>query len=368
MAALSPLIPLAYYGLASILTIHCLREPRHVRAASALPVLALSLAALSTAKELSWPFGLDSTFASVVVFYLPYSAKLLLLDAHPSDPEHSSRPWTFVECYRIWNNPRGLVPLGGTQTTTRARFLVRQLSIAAGLWAFDAVVFQTLLVLALLNVKARDFSPGKELPVLTDLSARELRVRAILSVQWCWSAYFLLEFYHCLLSVVFVCLLRFDRPGEWPGLYGSFLEADSIRGFWGRFWHRLTIPTYLRYAHLVCRRGLGLTPESAVEKTIVPFIIFTLSGLSHSLVGWALGDAALSRDLLFFEVNFAAAAVETLVSKAIKSGALPPLPQTKLPRRLRRALGIMYVFSFFFCVAPVWVYPKVHAKVVGVIR
>jgi hypothetical protein len=38
---------------------------------------------------------------------------------------------------------------------------------------------------------------------------------------------------------------------------------------------------------------------------------------SRALVGWALGDAALSRDVLFFQMCFLAAAAETAISKMI---------------------------------------------------
>lgn len=144
-------------------------------------------------------------------------------------------------------------------------------------------------------------------------SIYQLRVRAIVSVQWIWSAYFFMQFYHSLMAVLFVALLRFDQPEDWLPLFGSIREACSIRGFWGRFWHRVTVPTYGYYSRCFTRRCMGIQPNSRLEKTIIPLLIFTMSGVSHSLVGWGLGDVGLSRDILFFEVNFLGAAVETAV-------------------------------------------------------
>jgi hypothetical protein len=225
---------------------------------------------------------------------------------------------------------------------------------AAALWAFEHFVFQKVFIYALGQVAVADFSPAME--VTFQLSSHQMQVRAIMSVQWIWRAYFFLEFYHCLLAIVFVTILRFDYPGDWPPLFGSPMEAYSVRGFWGRFWHKLTIPTYIYYSQVVSRQLMGTSPGSNLEKTIIPFFIFTLSGFSHALVGWSLGDAALFRDLLFFEMCFIAAAVETAISKmkvmGILRGVLSPLSRT--------VAGMVWVFFLFFCISPLWIYPKVY--------
>ncbi|CAG8909024.1 unnamed protein product [Penicillium egyptiacum] len=358
---LESLSPLLYYLIASVLNIIGLKRRRRTRLLLLGPLWLFSLLSLASSHRLSWMIGADSTFASVLVFYLLYSTKLLVFDQHTVNPEVSTHDWSFVDCYRIWNNPRKL-PLrlspfekeGPTDSMSRARFSFNQSMKAAGLWAFEHFVFQKVFIRALGQVAVADFSPAKE--IAFPLSSHQFQVRAIMSVQWIWRAYFFLEFYHSLLAIVFVAILRFDYPGDWPALFGSPIEAHSVRGFWGQFWHQLTIPTYVYYSRLVSRQLIGVQPGSSLERTMTALLIFTISGFSHALVGWALGDAALSRDVLFFQMCFLAAAAETAISKMKVSRSI----LSRLPGTLQTVAGMVWVFLFFFCISPMWIYPKVY--------
>lgn len=307
--------------------------------------------------------GADSVFASLVVFYLLYAPKTLVFDQHIVTPELNDAHASFIDCYRAWNNPRQL-PLQlqhegkapNTPSKSRALFCLSQSIKAAALWAFEYFIFQKVLMYALWPVTISDFAPERESVLFHRLSLHEMQVRAIISVQWIWRAYFFLEFYHSLLAVVFVGILRFDSPGEWPALFGSPLEAYTIRRFWGRFWHKVTVPTYVFYARLAARQMVQ--PDSLWGKGLTALLVFTISGLSHALVGWALGDAALWRDILFFEMCFLAAAGETVVSK-IRIKQQVTFRWTLSPL-FRRVAGMVWVFVFFFCVVPTWIYPKTY--------
>jgi hypothetical protein len=322
-----------------------------------------TLLSLVSSHKLSWAIGADSSFASLLVFYLLYSTKTLIFDLHTVSPEMSINNWSFVDCYKTWNNPRTLPlrlsPLkrqAPSYSKSRALFSLDQSAKAASLWALEHFVFQKVFVRALGQVVVADFSPEMELAF--KLSLHQMQVRAIMSVQWIWRAYFFLEFYHSLLAILFVAFLQFDDPEDWPSLFGSPMEAYSMRGFWGRFWHKLTIPTYVFYSRLFSRDLIGIRSGSSLEKTMTAFFIFTISGFSHALVGWALGDAALSRDILFFELCFFAAAFETAISKIKVSSMLSGI----VSPGLRKLAGMMWVCVFFFCISPLWIYPKVfHA-------
>ncbi|CAG7946152.1 unnamed protein product [Penicillium nalgiovense] len=361
--------PLFYYFIASVLNITGLKKCRQTRLLLLGPVWLFSLLSLASSHRLSWMIGADSTFASVLVFYLLYSTKLLAFDQHAVNPEISTYHWSFVDCYRIWNNPRKL-PLrlsshekeGPSDSMSRARFSFNQSMKAAALWAFEHFIFQKFFIRALGQVVVADFSP--EMEVGYPLSAHQFQVRAIMSVQWIWRAYFFLEFYHSLLAIVFVAILRFDHPGDWPALFGNPMEAYSVRGFWAQFWHQLTIPTYVYYSRVVSRQLIGVQPGSSLEKTITALLIFTISGLSHALVGWALGDAALSRDVLFFQICFLAATAETAISKMKVSRRT----LLRLPGTLRTVAGMAWVFVFFFCISPMWIYPKVYHALLNPVR
>lgn len=72
---------------------------------------------------------------------------------------------------------------------------------------------------------------------------------------------------------------------------------------------------------------------------------------------------AVFRDILFFKANFLAAAAEIVMAKgSTLMGSFLPLPGS-----FCKAVGAAWVFTFFFCVTPVWMYPKVHHSLVGLI-
>ncbi|KAL4991012.1 membrane bound O-acyl transferase family-domain-containing protein [Aspergillus falconensis] len=388
---LKPLAPLFYYTIASMLTITGLKRQRQTRLLLLGLIWLFSLMSLASSHRLrlsaaGMMVGADSTFASLVVFYLLYSTKTLVFELHAVSPERSphGHDWSLVECYRTWNNPRQL-PLrpsrlkggapGHGNLASRTRrllfFSLAKATKAAALWAFEHFVFRKVFIHALGQVIVADFSPAMEALSqlqLQQLSPHHLKVRAIMSVQWIWRAYFFLEFYHSLLAVVFVAILRFDDPEEWPPLFGSPLEAYSVRRFWSRFWHRLTVPTYVFYARLVSRRLIRVRPDSALEKTVTALLVFTISGLSHSLVGWALGDTALFRDVVFFEMCFLAAAGETAVAKTKIEIRAPAMLRGFVPQPLQKVAGMAWVFVFFFCVSPSWIYPKIYHALLNPVR
>lgn len=355
------LLPLGYYLIASLLNINGLKRRRHIRLMLVGPVLFFSFLSLLSCHRLAWITGADSSLASLLVFYLLYSTKTLAFDQHTVNPEMGAHDWTFIDCYRTWNNPRKLplrlsllekkVPCA---TSSRGLFAFNQALKAGALWSFEHFAFQRIFIYALGKVSVTDFSPSMEFSL--HLSYHQISVRAIMSVQWIWRACFFLEFYHCLLAIAFVTVLRFDDPGDWPPLFGSPMNASSVRGFWGRFWHNLTIPTYVYYSQLASRRLFGIRQGSTLEKSVTALLIFTLSGLSHSLVGWSLGDAALSRDIFFFELCFLAAAAETAVTKTSLFASL----RRCSPPSLRQAAGMGWVSCFFFFASPMWIYPKVY--------
>lgn len=351
--------------MASLLTIVSLKLRRQYRILTLGPVLLLTVLSLLSVHYIVWPIGANSIFASLVVFYLPYSVKLLVLDDLSVNPEHCAHSWSFTDCYRVWNNPQGLqvrlspfIKSAPSSSSARAIFAAKSIMKVAALWTFDSLIFQKMLAHVFSHVSPRDFAPEMELFTWRrglHMPVSQLVVRATISIQWIWTAYVLMEVGHTTLGAFFVSI-GYDEPEEWTQLYGSLRNATSVRGFWGKFWHRITVPTYAFYSQIICRQGLGIDAGSGIEKTIVPMLIFTISGLMHSLVGWSLGDAALSRDLLFFFVNFLAAALETIIFKTASFKA----SRDRVPGALRTIIGFCWVFTFFFHVAPLWMYPKIH--------
>jgi hypothetical protein len=223
------------------------------------------------------------------------------------------------------------------------------------------------------NFTAQDFAPSRQVFIRRLLSPRigppithrELQIRFFISVYWIWIAYLMLDFFHVLLSIFFVAVLRVDAPDEWPPLFGSPGQAYSIRRFWTRFWHRLTVPSCASSGQLVTRRLAGMTPGSRPERVFITFWTFCLSGVCHTVADWQAGE--LSRpmdDIVFFLANFAAGVVESLivtwVDRTWKRHGRGRVHQLLWSDAGRKTIGFAWVLGFFFWVAPKWQYPKLY--------
>lgn len=194
------------------------------------------------------------------------------------------------------------------------------------------------------------------------LTAHVLLLKAFMSASWIWANFAALETFHAGLSVLFVAILRLDDPEDWPPLFGSFAEAWTVRRFWGRFWHCIATPTLTRWASF-CVKGRRVKPRTALEKTVVAFGVFLLSGLMHAMAAWRTGQRFAGRDVWFFTANFLVIAGEIIVSWLYKraSGGTKLRDSVKTSPFLRaaaRALGFVWVFAWFFWTVPRWLYPK----------
>ncbi|KAL9617649.1 MAG: hypothetical protein Q9160_007566 [Pyrenula sp. 1 TL-2023] len=343
--------------------------PKKGRILSLLPICLLTILSLTTAHKLSYPTGFNSTFAGLCIFYLPYSIKLLALDSHAISPEFSNHSWPLTDYYRAWNNPRALpVRLSlldrspSLSLRTRLSFAAKQLLHAAFLFFLNTLIFRPLLTHTLSHTTTpTSFSPSNELPLpISPFSLTQLRIRILLTLHWLLTSLTHLSLSHILLSILFTLPFSPNVPSEWPPLFHSPVHATSLRRFWGLFWHQITIPTYRAYAELVTRKLLHLTPGAATEKILIPGLIFLMSGLSHAVAAWAVGDAAPQRDVLFFMLNYLAVAAEVWVAKAGRWEGVRARYKG-LPRWIRKAVGMVWVFGFLVAVTPLWIYPKVRA-------
>ncbi|KAH7140118.1 membrane bound O-acyl transferase family-domain-containing protein [Dactylonectria estremocensis] len=368
---MEPLNPLFCSAMSLLTTALALGLRKRYRIVALLPIWVVTILTLKSLHQLTWPYMANSILATYVVNYFLFSAKILVLEEHAVHPEVSTRPWSFVDCYRISNNPgnRPVRPShldDATPTTrhrpTRLAFALRRASRAMGLWAFDSIVIQPILRPVHMRTVAADFSPEMELLppwLIFQPFPRQAQIRAITSTEWIWVNYYNLDFYHCLFAIIFVSILRFDQTDDWPPIFGNVLEASSVRGFWGRFWHKHTTRTYGFYGLFVSRKLMGLRLGSRAEKTFLALFIFTLSGLCHGIIDLSLGIIAPSRDLVFFEMTFVVIALEIAISGILRRLFSP------LPSALRKVAGMVWVYVWFFSVVPIWLYPKLHHLYLG---
>ncbi|KAK4201919.1 hypothetical protein QBC40DRAFT_322801 [Triangularia verruculosa] len=348
------LTPLLFFALSSLITIWALGQKQCIRGLSLLPTWLFNLLSLSSCRHLTWPGGMNSTYAILIIYYFFHTLQILILDYHPP------RSTSFINRYKLWNNPRRVEArsLFSLRNSPKSRlsFALKQCFKIFALFTTDAYLIQGVISTAVFaGAKPSDFAPYYELLLFRPLTGQQAVVRAVISMSWIWTASYLLETSHCILSILFVALLRWDEPEEWPSIWGHPRYATSVRGFWGKTWNRITIPTFAFYAqHVLDKFGIGR--KSGLGKIVLPFLIFFMSGLSHGLAGWAVGDVALERDMLFFMINFLACACESWVGKTRwwKDS------KRRMPSWLLKMAGFLYVCGFFFMVVPLWLYPKIY--------
>ena len=117
-----------------------------------------------------------------------------------------------------------------------------------------------------------------------------------------------------------------------------------------------------------------MTRNRAIEKVLMTFLLFLISGLVHQLTNSQLNPECRDyADILFFGINAVAVITE--------SALLPLRPREQLSRNhkqretgrrhtlqivqvvLVRCLGYIWVVSFFIWVVPKLYYPRVYCTV-----
>ena len=353
--------------------------------------------------------GLDWLLAFTTLIYIVHATSALYIEqwvlpkSNPESPGLLGDQQWMVSAFRAWMNPRRLPLTPGVQasvvTTSRD---TKSLSIKPEAISRDRILFlaKTIATMALLGIMyigielgillvllpgPRDFGPVNQtyFPDLARKSSpgtrlifgaapsgalthRVAALRSVYALHWAWLTYLILTAAHTFLAIIFVCVIRIDAPSEWPPLFGSPLEAFSVRRVWGRFWHQLGTPSMLAYGRVVTRKILGLRSGSVAEKALLAMWVFAASGLVHALVTGKTGDSVdvggggdlawISSDWWFLMLNFGAGLTEVVLSRIFigKRGSQGPRRPVHLALRL---LGYSWVFAFFWCIVPPYQYP-----------
>jgi hypothetical protein len=203
-----------------------------------------------------------------------------------------------------------------------------------------------------------DMLPSKQMYFrrLATVTMRETIIRLWIVVHWTWSSYSLYTSLHHFLALLFVGV-GLDNHEDWPSLYGNIFEATSIRGFWGKFWHRLVYRSYTSYGKFISLNILRLPRNSIIGKLFVNGFVFILSGLVHGITLRQLGFSCGAIDeLKFYCSHYLAILAETAVHAVFK----------KLNRGYKtnrvvvsNTIGYIWVFGFLFYSLPKSQYGRV---------
>ncbi|KAI6084732.1 membrane bound O-acyl transferase family-domain-containing protein [Hypoxylon rubiginosum] len=385
LSAVKILELIALYSSAVALIFTGLYIPERHRNALLLPIWGLLAVSIQGIDRLNFIPGLSYQFGMLVI--ITFLCSPLIFHARKDPIKVERRPdgrlnWNLTTAYKIFNNPRLLpardtkAPQGSDTTrVTHAKFTIHRLLKIFLLVALNmGLNFATVPIFSKCTLD--DFSPSRE-PIIRRLvngtvSSHDLIIRAFISTIWIFDSISQLEISHALTSILFVVIIRADQPYEWPPLFGSTLEAYSLRRFWGRFWHRLFASAGVWAQVLTDSASFARVP-AGLKKAFVAFFIFTVSGLAHAIVEWKTGGSALDRDILFFWCNYVAVCLEVVLARGWPSVLKPSYILLRIgvsPRGVRilnTVLGFLWVWAFFIWVTPRLVYPKIYGLLLSTI-
>lgn len=373
--ALLPLLPVSYLATASLAFYILLNLPQQLRNLCFPIFLVPAWRAFATAGCFTWPSSLSGVWGLAVLIWIAHIIGLLYIDKIPSQSK-SRKQWDIKAAYKLLFDVRHLSdnqttsPSGGGSVSRKnlLAFIGSRLFRLVVYWQLTAHLFTTLIPTIFGPLEPWEFDQYaqtylRRLPIFETpepVTARETLIRVVFTCRWIWLNFVDVDAAHTFLSIVFVGLLRLDSPEEWPSMFGSPLEAYSLRRYWGRFWHRLVYRPYLVIAKVVAGklhiRSMGLR----VEKTFLVFLIFLISGLAHATVSLHNGNFAEAvDDVAFYCMNFAVIAAERVVQSLAS-----PIRRV-FPGWVCKIVGFVWVFTFWFWAAPKWAYHEVHEELLN---
>jgi hypothetical protein len=397
-ATFGALIPIGSFIAYSLVFAITLNASQQTRMCFLPAILLLAGCSFWTMTLLTWPEGLSSLWGLGTIIHVFHSTSVLyikrLSPSHASDCLPGFREGevsTAFAIYKIWQDPQLLHRRPGRTTRwRRSRGKARMMFV--GRKALRIVAWQTIQR----QVASRIF-PGLFAPLsLSDFKEpqdwwirrllskdgsgaglrREGLLRVAFTWYWLWAAFAMLDTANSVLAIGFVGT-GLDEPEEWPACFGGLQEAYTVGRFWSRFWHQMATPAYSSHARALSQGLLGIREGSRANKTIRALIIFVLSGTTHAVCSWRLGDrCGWSGDVWFFATCFAAVGMERVVGSVIRRrGREKEAKEVKEVKEREEegwqwrwlkweiVAGYVWVFGFFVWAVPSWQYEKVYCGI-----
>ena len=242
----------------------------------------------------------------------------------------------------------------------RLRFLRNRFIALVAIYTIDQTyeyLYNVVLPQYVDPINVYDMLPSKQnyFRRLASVTLRETIIRIWMVFYWTWYSYSLYTSLHHTLAIIFVGI-GLDEPEDWPPLYGKISESSSIRGFWGKFWHRLVYRSYTSYGKFASLNLLRLPRNSIVGKLFVNGFVFLLSGLVHAVTIRQLGfSCGAMSEVRFYCSQYGAILAETAVQAAFRRLTRG----YKVNSAITKAIGYFWVFGFLFYSVPKSQYPKI---------
>lgn len=335
----------------------------------ALPALLVATnCSLRSASQL--PPILGRIWGVVSCMFMAHCFSILLLERPKIPSSEKSLDKRAIVPFHQWNNPRRLKtthdtaePVEAQKHLSRTKFAVMRIAKLLWYrllwWLLSTYVFP-----GPFTFTPNDFDPLRTrfFRRLPEVTLREFQIRSALGLFASISPYILIDSGHAACSLVFVNLLRLDMPEDWPPIFGSCTDAYSMRRYWGKFWHNLSVRPFKVSGQWVTRNLLRCTPGTQVDKIMTVFMIFLISGLIHSFVEYQMDDGYLwYSDTCWYVLNFVAGAVEVGMNLLVEFILGRRFGNESYPLRLAyKLLGFVWVFAFFSWSVPKCNYAKLY--------
>ncbi|KAI4747162.1 hypothetical protein E4T50_02507 [Aureobasidium sp. EXF-12298] len=362
-----PSVPAVYLATASLAFYILLNIPQQLRNLCFPIFLVPAWRAFATAGCFTWPTSLSGIWGLAVLIWIVHIICLLYIDKIPLQSK-SRKQWDVKAAYKLLFDTTSPSTAVLASTRTLLAFVASRLLKLVVYWQLTVHLFTPLIPSMFGPLEPWEFDQYSQtyirrLPIFETpepVTARETWIRVAFTFRWIWLNFVDVDAAHTFLSIIFVGVLRFDSPEEWPSMFGSPLEAYSLRRYWGRFWHRLVYRPYLGLAKVIAGRLHMRSLGPRVEKTFVACLIFLISGLAHAIVSLHSGNFVEAvDDVAFYCINFAAIAAEGVIRDLAS-----PIRRI-LPSWFCKIIGFVWVFTFWFWAAPKWAYHEVHEELLN---
>ncbi|MCJ1331021.1 hypothetical protein MMC10_007708 [Thelotrema lepadinum] len=113
-----------------------------------------------------------------------------------------------------------------------------------------------------------------------NLSAREIVIRLYLYFTSMYTPYCSLRLTHAVCSII--GLLCGSDPSAWPPLFGSPLDAYSLRTYYSKFWHQLMRKPFTSMASLLVKNTVP-SASKRMSASLIVLATFAISAIFHIL-------------------------------------------------------------------------------------
>ncbi|PSS28041.1 hypothetical protein M430DRAFT_15275 [Amorphotheca resinae ATCC 22711] len=384
----------AYYSVSMIIGIVALNSPQAYRPIFLVGIISFAILSFRTISDASFGLWGSEIFAMFLIIYISHMTCVLCVEKYVL-PKKAGTTVDWVAGFRMMFNARwlgthrqapdikGASKSGVTSDTpneqreeeysrdpskkyrtmlrsTRAIFVRDRLISLVLTLVIDKVyshIIAEVFPQYFNGLDALDFLPTKETYFrrLTSVTLRETLIRVWIVTYFIWSSMCLYTTIHDFLSIIFVGS-GFDKPEDWPPLFGDIREATSIRNFWAKFWHRLIYRSYTSYGIWISKNILRLPRSSFIGKLFINLYVFAMSGFVHAItirqLGYTCGDR---EEIRFYVSNFFGILVETAAMAAFSKIT----KGYKVNSTVSKTVGYTWVFMFLFTVLPKSQYPKI---------